>query len=271
MKAVYLADCHNHTGCSPDSDADLGQILARAAKVGLSMVCTTDHLDLISRDGVLWPDWDWEPLLAQHRYWQEHGPKGVELCLGGEVNVPHQFTDRVRNLLAQAPLDMVVGSAHNMSEACGRKDFVLWDYRDNEPLCHKALDDYFDELLAISKLEFIDVLAHIPYVLRYMNDRDGNRVTLERYDDRLEVILKTLIHRGAGIEVNTNRGKTLEVYRPILQMYRRLGGEIVALGSDSHLPEDIGKGIEGAARLVGELGFRYYTVYRRRKPEFIPL
>jgi len=268
---MYLADCHNHTSCSQDSDADLGQMLARAERMGLSMVCTTDHLDLISRDAILWPDWDWAPLLAQHRYWQEHGPQGVELCLGGEINVPHQFAERCRRLVAQAPLDMVMGSAHNMNEDCGRQDFILWDYRNNEPLCHRALDDYFDELLAISQLDFIDILAHIPYTLRYMNARDGNHITLERYYDRLEVILKNLIQRGAGMEVNTNRGKVLEVYRPILQMYRRLGGEIVTLGSDSHVPEDIGKGIEGAALLLKELGFDYYTVYRRRKPEFIPL
>lgn len=267
---MFLADCHNHTCCSQDSDADLGQVLEQAARMGLSMVCTTDHLDLISRDGVLWDDWDWSPLLAQHRYWQEHGPKDVELCLGGEVNVPHQFEDRVRNLLGQVSLDMVMGSAHNMSERYDRQDFILWNYVDEET-CHKALDDYFDELLAISQLDFIDILAHIPYTLRYMNARDGNHITLERYYDRLEVILKNLIRRGAGMEVNTNRGKVLEVYRPILQMYRRLGGEIVTLGSDSHVPEDIGKGIEGAALLLKELGFDYYTVYRRRKPEFIPL
>lgn len=267
---MYLADSHNHTACSQDSDADLGQILAQAARVGLSMVCTTDHLDLVSRDGVRWPDWDWAPLLAQHHYWQEHGPKDVELRLGGEVNVAHQFPERVRNLLTQAPLDLVVGSAHNMSERYDRQDFALWHYTDEE-ICHRALDDYFDGLLALSKLNFIDILAHIPYTLRYMNARDGNHVTLERYYDRLEVILKNLIQRGAGMEVNTNRGKVLEVYRPILQMYRRLGGEIVTLGSDSHLPEDIGKGIKGATLLLKELGFDYYTVYRRRKPEFIPI
>lgn len=267
---MYLADCHNHTSCSSDCDADLGQILTQAAQAGLSMVCTTDHLDLVSRDGELWEDWDWAPILAQHRYWQEHAPEGVELCLGGEVNVAHQFEPRVRRLLGQAPLDMVVGSAHNMSERHGRQDFILWHYTDEET-CHRALDDYFDELLAIAQLDFIDILAHIPYTLRYMNDRDGNHVALDRYYDRLEVILCNLIQRGAGIEVNTNRGKTLEVYRPILRMYRRLGGEIVTLGSDAHLPEDIGKGIEGAALFLKELGFRHYTVYRRRRPEFIPL
>ena len=51
--------------------------------------------------------------------------------------------------------------------------------------------------------------------------------------------------RGAGIEINTNRGKVLDRYGPILQMYRRLGGEIVTLGSDAHRPEDVARASRG--------------------------
>ena len=73
------------------------------------------------------------------------------------------------------------------------------------------------------------------------------------------------------MELNTNRGRSLADYRDLLIQYRQLGGEIVTLGTDAHDPEDLGKGILQATRLLRELGFRYYTVYRRRVPEFIPL
>jgi len=149
-------------------------------------------------------------------------------------------------------------------------DFCEWIYPD-ESRCYEALDDYFDSLLAMSGMEEVDVLAHIPYTLRYMNDRDGNRVTLDSYYGRIEVILSNLIARGAGMELNTNRGRSVDDYRPILERYRRLGGEIVTLGSDAHVAQDIGRGIPEGVQLLRELGFRYYTVYRRRKPEFIPL
>lgn len=267
---MYLADCHNHTSSSMDSDADLSAVLEQASRAGLNMVCTTDHMDLLSRTNEVLKDWDWTPILEQHRLARENCPAEVELRLGAELNAAHVFPERNRRLVELAELDMVAGSVHNMSQAIGGQDFCLWTYTDEE-MCHRALDDYFNSLLILSKIDFVDVMAHIPYTLRYMNDRDGNRVTLDRYFDRLEVILTNLIARGAGMEVNTNRGKVLEIYRPILRMYRRLGGEIVTLGSDSHRPEDIGKGIPGAALLLKELGFRYYTVFRRRKPEFIPL
>lgn len=267
---MYLADCHNHTCCSVDSQAPLELVLEQAARVGLSHVCTTDHLDLVDRWGREQTDWDWRPSLAQRERCRALCPRGVELCMGIEINMPHLFPQRTRQLLSGMELDMVVGSAHNLSPDRGGMDFILLQYKE-ETACHDALDNYFDSLRSLSVMEEIDVLAHLPYVLRYMNDRDGNRVTLDRYHDRLEIILTNLITRGAGIEVNTNRGKALERYRPILEQYRRLGGEVITLGSDAHSPEDIGKGIKGAVLLLKETGFRYYTVYRRRKPEFIPL
>lgn len=267
---MFLADCHNHTRCSKDSDAPLSCMLEQAAAMGLSMVCTTDHMDLLERDGTVLEDWDWAPVLEQHRQAQATCPPGLEVRLGAELNAAHVFPQRCRRLVEQVELDLVAGSVHNMSAALGGEDFILWRYAD-EDTCYRALDDYFDSLLILSETDFVDVLAHIPYTLRYMTDRDGNSVTLERYRPQLEVLFTNLIHRGAGIEVNTNRGKVLDRYRPLLEQYRRLGGEIITLGSDAHRPEDIGKGIADAAGLLKELGFRYYTVYRRRRPEFIPL
>ena len=265
---MFLADCHNHTRCSADCEESLLRVAEQAARVGLSMVCITDHLDLLGRSGKVLDHWDWQPCIQQLEQARVRCPKGLELCMGIEINVPHRFPERSRQILGQAQLDLVVGSAHNLQK--DGMDFCEWTYPD-EARCHEALDDYFDSLLAMSQMEEVDVLAHIPYTLRYMNDRDGNRVTLEGYYDRIEAILSNLIARGAGMELNTNRGKSVQDYRSILERYRRLGGEIVTLGSDAHVAEDIGKGIVSATQLLRELGFRYYTVYRRRKPEFIPL
>lgn len=265
---MYLADCHNHTCCSPDSEAPLADMARAAAAAGLSLLCTTDHLDLLGRSGKVLDRWDWAPSLEQQERVRAQCPKGLELRMGIEINMPHRFPDRARQLLGQAELDLVVGSAHNLQK--DGLDFCEWTYPD-EAHCYEALDDYFDSLLALSQLEEIDVLAHLPYTLRYMNGRDGNRVTLDRYWDRIEAILRRLIARGGGLEVNTDRGRTVELWRPILERYRRLGGELVTLGSDAHRPQDVGLGIPEAARLLRETGFRYYSVYRRRKPEFIPL
>ena len=265
-----LADCHNHTQCSVDSTEPLENMTAAAAKAGIGLLCTTDHLDLLWRGAKVMEAWDWTPVLTQYEHACATCPKGLELRLGIEVNAPHLFPERAGSILAQAPLDMVIGSMHNESLSRSGLDFVEVTYPD-EAACIAVLDDYFESLTALSQLDCVDVLGHIPYLLRYLNVRDGNHVTLDRWRERIRIILKNVAQRGGGIEVNTNRGKDAEQYRTILTDYREAGGEIVTMGSDAHRAQDVGKGIAEAAELIHQCGFDYYAVYRRRRPEFISL
>ena len=267
---MYLPDCHNHTLCSPDSQAPLSAMAQAAAKAGLSLLCTTDHCDLLDVRGRETPDWDWTPVLEQFSAVRAECPRGLDLRLGVELGSAQFRPDRAREILAAAPLDLVIGSAHNLSPARGGVDFYYLPY-ETEAACYAALEDYFESLLAIARLDLCDVIGHIIYPLRYMNGRAGRRVTLEPCRDRLEALLKAAVASGKGIEVNTNRGRDVEPWRPLLSLYRALGGELVTLGSDAHAPEDVGGGIARAVELLKETGFRYLTVYSRRRPELIAI
>ncbi len=48
-----------------------------------------------------------------------------------------------------------------------------------------------------------DTFGHIPTPMRYMRDRDGQSVSLDRYQDQIREIPKIIIEKGRGIEVNT--------------------------------------------------------------------
>ena len=54
----------------------------------------------------------------------------------------------------------------------------------------------------------------------------------------------------------------------ILRLYRRLGGEIITLGSDAHRPEDVAASSASGQELLRECGFRYFTTFTGGKPEF---
>ena len=106
--------------------------------------------------------------------------------------------------------------------------------------------------------------------------RDGfaAEITAEEYRDELSAIYRALIGQGRGIEINVSglrHGHTSYPNASALALYRELGGEIITLGSDAHAPEDAGIGIREGAELLRSLGFRYYAVYDRRKPSFLPL
>ena len=92
-------------------------------------------------------------------------------------------------------------------------------------------------------------------------------MTLDPWKDQLDQVLRTVIHTGHAIEVNTHGGREISEWLPILRRYRALGGELVTLGSDAHRPVHVARGLRQAAGLLQEAGFRYVTVYRRRRPE----
>ena len=268
---MYLADYHTHSMISFDSEAPLMAEAARAAELGLKELCVTDHCDLIDEHGKRVYDFDWSAALEQYPSVRAAFEGKLQLKLGLELGCANADPACAAKILSGAQPDFIIGSVHNMTMEAGGQDFYYLPFERLEQ-CYRALDNYFDSLLSVSKLpETYDVLGHIIYPLRYMkNARDG-QVTLERYEEILRAIFTAAAETGRGIELNTYCGRTLEEWLPTLKLYRACGGEIVTTGSDAHTAENIGKGIQEAQELLRAAGFRYLAVYQQRTPQFIRL
>ena len=76
---------------------------------------------------------------------------------------------------------------------------------------------------------------------------------------------------GRGMEINTYDGRTVSDWRPVLELFREVGGELVTVGSDAHTPQGVGKGVQAAYQLLSDVGFRYVTLYEKRQPQPIKL
>ena len=83
--------------------------------------------------------------------------------------------------------------------------------------------------------------------------------------------MRCAIEKGLGIECNTNRGHLPLPDGKWLRLYHELGGELITIGSDAHAPEHIAYDFATAEAILKEIGFRYYTVFRERKAEQLPL
>ena len=57
----------------------------------------------------------------------------------------------------------------------------------------------------------------------------------------------------------------------VIRRYRELGGEIITVGADAHTPDKIAWEFAKAANVLNDCGFRYYTIFKNRSPEFLPL
>ena len=174
------------------------------------------------------------------------------------------------SLLSQTPFDFVIVSSHLVHGYDpyypeffeGRKEF----------LCYM---EYFESILEnISAYDGFDVYGHIDYVVRYGPNKN-REYSYGRYKDILDEILKKLISMGKGIELNTG-GYHYGLGEPnpctaVIRRYRELGGEIITIGADAHTPDKIACAFDKAASVLEACGFRYYTIFKDRKPEFISL
>lgn len=116
------------------------------------------------------------------------------------------------------------------------------------------------------------VLGHMDLIVRY--DKCGV-YPFEKTESIISEILKIVIEHGKGIELNTSSHRYgLNDTTPsvdILKLYRKLGGEIITIGSDSHKPEHLGMYIKEAKELLKSLGFPYFCTYEKMKPVYYHL
>ena len=267
---MFLPDYHMHSLCSPDGSAPLTAMAQAAVDAGLTHICLTDHCDLMDGGGKKDRSFDWAPIEAQIAQARPRFDGGLDIRMGLELGEAWEDPAYAQALVERPGVDFVIGSVHNMSAAAGGLDYYFQNY-DSDEVCYRCLDDYFTCMEALAGLDCYDVLAHIIYPLRYMNERDGNHASLDRYEERLRGIFRTVVGKGKGIELNTCRGKNVEDWRWVLSLYRDCGGAVLTLGSDAHVPEDVGKGVARAAELARELGFPQVCIFDNRTPKFIEL
>ena len=267
---MYLADYHTHSTLSPDSTIPLEALCENAVRLGLREVCITDHWNLAEQNGALaLSPFPWQPALEQWAALRERYAGRLELRLGLEVG-NGQLDDALAARTLDLPqLDFAIGSIHNLSEAYRHRGAYSAALRVTTAEEGTALlADYMQELWSLSRTGNFDVMGHILYPLRYLPPEFG--LTLAPWQDVLVDLLKNLIAGGRGIEFNT-KGGGVEEYVPLLELYRSLGGEVLTFGSDAHQVEQIGCHLAEAYELAKAAGFRYFTVYRGRTPEFVRL
>lgn len=261
-------DLHMHTGYS--ADAAYPQTVedkVRACRAaGLDIIGITDHLDFYRTRGPL-ENRDVEACLRDIAA-AGAAAEGIEVLTGIEIGQIH--ADPAADEFVRAHrLDMVIGSLHAMPNDL---DIYFHDYPHLD--CDAFLHEYFDQMLEMEEHGGFDVLAHIDYPLRVM--QHGDYVpSFDQYMDRVQQVLRACIDRGYALELNAAglAGWQKKVGPPqnILYEYRRMGGERISIGSDSHTLDTVGRGVDACAANAREAGFTSVTIFRARQPVQVPL
>lgn len=281
---MILYDFHLHSEFSSDSKTPAEEQIKAAIGHGAKGICFTDHMDYdypcIEENGetFLFDEDDyWEKLLALREKYSDRLQVmiGVEIGLRNEPDLRPKMQEAYGRLINEYPFDFIIGSTHCLEHT---DPFNEYYWQDKNPL--EGLRNYFIACAENARdYEGYDTAGHYDYAVRYVpagNDWKG----VSSYDpmqfiDITDEYLKTLIHRGIALECNTAGLKYgLGFAHPhdiVLKRYLELGGELLTIGSDGHKPEHIFYDFEQTEEHLKALGYKYYTIYRAHKPEFIKL
>lgn len=277
-----IIDCHTHTRNSFDADNDtVIERCERAIQLGLDAMAVTDHCEVnrfYEKDHYKidyeqkYDDYGFNKAfqnsMAETTAAKELYSGKLNLICGLELGQPLADMEVTEQILSDNRLDFVIASMHEMP---GHDDFAFLDYsREDVPA---LLEQDFSEILKIAKWGKFDVLGHITYALRYIQGNQNIPVDMTPYQDIIREILKTVIEKGKGIEINTSglRQKFGDTFPSLeyIKLYRELGGEILTVGSDSHTTADLAKGVKEGIEIAAQAGFSRIAYFKERKPYFI--
>ena len=274
---MFIADCHVHSCFSSDSTEKPENIINTCINKGFKYVYFTDHHDTDFPINPQNPDMDFQldfdAYFSKLSDLKEQYKDKIEIRIGVEQGICPEVADKVSTLSDSYPFDFIIGSSHltNLSIENGDPYYPsFYEGRTNV----EAYREYFKtEAENVTLTDGFDIYGHIDYPIRYCPDKTF-KFNFTDYSDIIEIFFKRLIEKGKGIEINTAGISKIGYAHPhidILKMYKELGGEIITVGSDAHSTENIGFGFDIAYKLLKELDFKYYSVYKDRKAEFIPL
>ena len=241
-----MLDYHVHSTCSGDGKASIDEMCARAVELGIREIAFTEHVVYNPAD-VCFGRFD----LDRYRSEIDAARRKFDLTIltGIEFCDPHVYPSELA-IARTWGLDIIMGSVHWVGDAMISVDsFAGLDVMETY---HR----YFDEVLKAVQTGGFDVLAHFDLVKRF-GARHVGPFRLQPFKGQVTAILEVMIERKIALELNTSglRQPCGEMFpgRETLELYRKLGGRLVTIGSDSHRVEQLGYGLKEGLSLLRSL------------------
>ncbi|NBJ70017.1 MULTISPECIES: histidinol-phosphatase HisJ family protein [Clostridia] len=259
-----MFDFHIHSDFSADCETPMEETIEVAIQKGLTEICFTEHIDEDYPDPTIdfsldLPNYDAKINEMQCLYQDQ-----IVIRKGLEIGVqPHLLTS-CQQIVKAAYFDFVICSMHTTNkQSLHTSDFF------QQQTVEDAYRKYYEELLyCVTHFKDFQVLGHIDLVKRYTKNKQA------KYDfhDLLTKIFQEIIPAGKGIEINTSGLRyglpNAMPSNDILTLYKACGGEIITIGSDSHVATTVGYGVTGAIERLRQIGFNYVTTFTDKRAIF---
>lgn len=258
-----MFDFHLHTSLSFDSEESAENIIAAAKQKGLTEICFTDHFDLHRDREVQNETFD---IAKYGETYDNLSQNGIIVRNGVEFGLTEWNVAEADRLLNSRPFDFCLGSVHYVDEL----DPYYKEYWEGLT-AKEAFDKYLLKILECVKLhDNFDVLGHLSYVARQEHNPTKKPLQLPEVIDITDEIMKVLVKKGKGMELNTSGVDKIGDFLPskdFFVRFKELGGEIVTVGSDAHSADRVGQYVPEALELLRSV-FGHVCTFDRRTPKF---
>jgi len=260
-----LIDYHIHSEFSPDSSARISDIAAAAVLEGLSEVAITDHLDLHPGGVFNWGgNTDFEGFFSELEKVREIYEGELVIRAGIEIGNAFFDPDKADGVINNYPFDYVLASVHDPTDIeLFTMDFTKCDLQEVKKV-------YLSEMAKVVDWGNFDCLAHFDLPVRYAA-LAGIDLDFGDFSEKIEGMLTRLLEYGnKGLELNLsgymNKTQKPLPSRNILEMWQRMGGRIVTIGTDSHGCKTVGKFAQEGQELLLSCGFTQFATFEKREP-----
>ncbi len=258
-----MFDFHIHSTVSFDGHGSALEMAWAAKERGLREICFTDHIDEDPRGLILDQCFD---LTAYGEVYDGLRIPGLTVRKGMEFGMLSGNRDTVKRYLTAREFDFVLGSVHYADNL----DVYYPPYWEGKTLM-EGERRYLENVLAcVREHDDFDVLGHLTYISKAHSNPAHTPVRFEQHREVVEEILKLLVEKGKGMEINSSGVDRCGDFLPdqvYLRRFKELGGEIVTFGSDAHTPGRVGQHFDRAAELLRDI-FGYVCTFEGRKPVF---
>lgn len=276
-----LIDIHMHSNLSPDGSDEPRDMAARAAELGVKHFALTDHIEL---DELGDDEWDYteaiELMKPVYESIRDEYSGRMTVYYGAEMGQALYDQPTAERILREYDYDFVIGSVHRTEhyEHMSKIPDTEFDRK-------RVIKEYFDEMLDLVEWGKFSTLAHMTFLLRFVNvdtpsgpvvdKTERSQAAFDTYKPIIDKILEVIIAKGIALEANSSgyrRGLGGPMAAaPFIKRYRELGGRLVTVGSDAHEVCDVARDISECYRLLRELGFSEVCVFEKKEPRFIAI
>jgi len=238
-----------------------------AEERGIAELGVAEHVHRFTQSLEIW----------QHPWWRKWARDDVDdycafvreetdLRLGIEMDFVAGREDRIAAFLEGREWDYVVGSVHFVGDAAVDLEGTEWEHvwgRGDRP--ERVWQRYFETLAEAARSGLYDIMAHPDLVKVWGSARPApERDPRHFYEPAVEAMLDA----NVAMEVSTAglRKPVGEIYpaRAMIEMAVDAGVPI-ALSSDAHTPDDLGRDYDKALALLEDLGVTELAVFAGRE------